>query len=69
MDSTSRDDVRKLLKTFGIGADEAIISYLARSQGMKPLRIRLRMEDISEYPDQEPDERLHFEIIGEVRRT
>jgi ribosomal protein L12E/L44/L45/RPP1/RPP2 len=34
MAESSRDDIRKLLKTFGIQADEAVIAHLARNPVM-----------------------------------
>jgi len=63
----TRDDIRKLLKTFGIGADEAIMDYLPLAPGDEPLRLRVTLEDISTY-NVEPDERLAYSIEAEVRR-
>jgi hypothetical protein len=68
MGNTSRDDIRNLLKSFGLRADEAIIAHLARNPGEKPLKLRLILEDITEYGDAAPSESLHFEIDGEIRR-
>ena len=68
MDDTSRDDSRKLLKTFGIKADEVIIAHLARNPGDKPLRIKLVLEDVTNYGDAKPADALHMEIEGEIRR-
>ena len=65
---TSRDDIRRLLKTFGIQADEAIVAHLARTPGDQPLHVRLTLQDLTDYGDQSPDEPLHFEIEGDVRR-
>ncbi len=67
-DSTSRDDIRKLLKTFGIQADEAVIAHLARNPGEQPLRLRLVLEDITDYRENRPAEPLHLEIEGQIRR-
>jgi hypothetical protein len=69
MESTSRDDMRKLLKTFGIRADEAVIAYLARNPQMKALRIRLALEDLTDYGGISPGESLAFELEGEIGRT
>lgn len=68
MEDSSRDDIRRLLKTFGIQADEAIIAHLARNPGQGPLHIRLRLEDLTDYGDAPPQESLHLEIEGEIHR-
>jgi hypothetical protein len=66
MGNSSRDDIRKLLKTFGIEADERIVAFLARGEGGKPLHLRITLEDLTDYGDNPPDEKLHFEIEGMV---
>jgi hypothetical protein len=66
MDSPSRDDIRRLLKTFGVGADEAVIRHLARTSHPGPFRVRLTLEDLTEYGGDA--ERMRFEVEGEVRR-
>ena len=68
MESPSRDDIRALLKSFGIKADEVIISHLARNPGEKPLSIKLILKDNTDYGDAQPDGPLHLEIEGEIRR-
>ena len=50
MEQSSRNDIRRLLKTFGIQADEAITAHLARHPGEGPLRIRLVLEDLTPLP-------------------
>ena len=67
MDSPARDDIRRLLKTFGVGADEALIRHLARTTYTGPLRVRLVLEDLTDY-GASPGESLHFVVEGEVRR-
>lgn len=62
-----RDDIRRLLKTFGIQADEAVVAHLARNPDAGPLQIRLLLEDLTDYGDRPPDEPLRVEIAGEVR--
>ncbi len=69
MEETSRDDIRKLLKTFGVKADEAIIAHLARNPGSKPLRLRVSLEDLTDYGEDKPAEPLWLEIEGEIRRS
>jgi len=51
MDGNGRDDIRNLLKTFGIKADEIVIAHLARNPGDMPLQIRLILEDRTDYGD------------------
>ena len=45
MEGNGREDIRSLLKTFGIKADEVVIAHLARNPGGIPLQIRLILED------------------------
>ena len=66
--TTSRDDIRQLLKTFGIKADEIVIAHLARNPGAPPLRIRLSIEDLTDYGSHPPDRALHFTLEGDIRR-
>jgi len=68
MDSPSRDDIRRLLKTFGIAADEAILMHLARNPGRDPLRIRLTLADLTDYKGSPPAEALNLEMEGDIRR-
>jgi hypothetical protein len=68
MDGNGRDDIRNLLKTFGIKADEIVIAHLARNPGDVPLQIRLILEDQTDYGGQAPETPLHLEIEGEIRR-
>lgn len=64
---TARDDIRKLLKTFGIQADEAIIRHLERMPDPVTLKIRLVLEDHTDYGTQVPEKPLAFSVEGEVR--
>jgi hypothetical protein len=68
MESTSRDDIRRLLKAFGVKADELIVSHLARTPHAGPLQVALILEDRTDYGATPPAERLRLEIEGEVRR-
>lgn len=67
MEDSSRDDIRRLLKRFGIQADEAVIAYLARNPEAGPLRVRLILEDLTDYGNAPPEEPLHLELEGEIR--
>ncbi len=67
MDQSSRMDIRRLLKTFGIQADEVIMTHLARYAGDRPLRVRISLDDLTDYGDAPPDQPLHLEIEGDIR--
>jgi len=68
MEDNSRDNIRRLLKAFGIKADEVVIAHLARNPGDMPLQIRLILEDRTDYGDHPPETPLHLEIDGEIKR-
>lgn len=68
METSSRDDIRRLLKTFGIRADEALVAHLARTPGGRPLRVRLSLQDLTDYGDEAPPQPLELQIEGEIRR-
>lgn len=68
MESTSRDDIRRLLKGFGIAADEAIVAHLARLPGRRPLHLRITLEDLTDYQGEAPQEPLHLEMEGHIQR-
>jgi hypothetical protein len=66
MDGTSRDDIRSLLKQFGIQADEAVVTHLARNPGVN-LKLRLELKDLTEYGATAPGQPLALALEGEVR--
>jgi hypothetical protein len=68
MDDTTRNDIRKLLKNFGVLADEIITAHIERFPSHLPLHLRLTLEDLTDYGSSSPEESLHMEIEGEVRR-
>lgn len=68
MGDDGRDDIRRLLKEFGVRADGAIVAHLATSPGAAPLRLRFTLEDLTDYGSPAPAQRLHLEIEGYVRR-
>jgi rhamnose utilization protein RhaD (predicted bifunctional aldolase and dehydrogenase) len=68
MDELERKDIRRLLKTFGVQADEALIAHLARNPDVDMVRVRITLEDLTEYGSATPDEPLHVEVEGKVRR-
>jgi hypothetical protein len=67
-EGSSRDDIRRLLKTFGVKADEAILTHLARTPGQSPIRVRLVLQDLTDYGNAPPTASLKLEVEGEIRR-
>lgn len=69
MEEITQNDIRRLLKSFGVQSDQAIAAHLERNPTLPALRLRLVLEDITDYGDSLPPEALHFEIEGVVRRS
>ncbi|NUQ37646.1 MAG: hypothetical protein HUU23_07565 [Caldilineales bacterium] len=68
MDDSSRNDIRRLLKSFGILADEYLIAHLAANPHVQSLRLRISVEDLTDYGDAPPHSPLAIDIVGDVRR-
>jgi hypothetical protein len=69
MSDATREDIRRLLKNFGIQADDAIQAYLDRLPDSIPsIQLRITLEDLTDYGDEPPAGNLHLEIEGAVRR-
>ena len=68
MVGSSRDDIRSLLKEFGVRADEAIVTYLARNPNLELLQLRLTLEDLTDYGDLSPAHPLSLTVEGEISR-
>jgi len=68
MDDSSRNDIRRLLKSFGILADEKLIAHLAANPHVQSLRLRITVEDLTAYGDAPPQTPLAIDIVGDVRR-
>jgi hypothetical protein len=69
MDNPSRNDIRRLVKTFGVRADETILAYLDAHPGDEPLQLRVTLEDVTVYGPNPPAEKLTFAVEGEVQRS
>lgn len=67
MEDESRQDIRRLLKSFGIQADEAIMTHLAQRPNVDVLQLRVTLEDVTDYGDNPPAQPLHVEIESEIR--
>ncbi len=68
MEETSRNDIRRLLKTFGVRADEMILRHLIENPHAPALKLKLVIEDLTDYGSTPPEKPLSLEITGEVRR-
>ena len=68
MEGTAQDDIRRLLRSFGIKADETVTAYLKETSAASPLRLRVLLEDVTDYGASPPADRLRLEVEGEVRR-
>lgn len=67
MQDETRQDIRVLLKKFGVKADEAVVSHLARLDRSVTLRLRLSLEDLTDYGADAPPKPLALRVEGEVR--
>lgn len=68
MEGGARDEIRRLLKTFGIQADEVIVTHLARMPEVDSLQLSLRLEDKTDYGDRPPAQPLRLEVEGSIHR-
>lgn len=68
MDDNSRKDIRALLKTFGVKADETIVGHLAKNPEVQQLKLKVTLEDITDYGDATPSEALSFIVDGQINR-
>lgn len=62
-------DIRSLLKTFGIQADEAINAHLARNPNIGAITVRITLEDLTTYGAEGPSQPLSLEIEGTIRHA
>lgn len=66
-DETAQMDIRRLLKTFGVQADTAIVEHLLNHPDLETLRLRIRLEDLTEYTDPKVQP-LSFIAEGNIHR-
>ena len=64
-DEMCKKDIRGLLKSFGVMADEAIVGHIATNPIVKELNLRVILEDLTEYENAETD-RLSLEITKSI---
>ncbi len=67
MEDNSRKDIRALLKTFGVKADEAIVGHLAKHPDVKQLRLKITLEDETDYANNAV-EPITLVIEGNINR-
>ena len=65
MHSAAHDEIRRLLKEFGLTADETVSAYLIENKPARPIRLRIILEDVTAY-DEPPERSLRVEVVGEV---
>ena len=65
MPSNAHEDIRKLLKEFGLTADETVSAYLIEHKPDRPLRLRIVLEDVTEH-ETAPAEPLRVEVEGVI---
>jgi hypothetical protein len=63
MRSSTHDDIRKLLKQFGLTADETVSAYIIENKPVRPLRLRIVLEEVSDPAAPSP---LRVEVEGQV---
>lgn len=66
MDDNTRQDIRRLLKTFGVKADEALTDHLERNPQVETLRVRVTLEDLTDYGDSEPEGALELTVEEKI---
>ena len=64
-DDMCKKDIRGLLKTFGVMADEAIVGHIAKNPNVNSLSFKVTLDDITEYEDSNT-ERLSLEITKSI---
>jgi hypothetical protein len=69
MEDNSRKGIRRLLKTFGIKADEAMVAYLARHPEIDELPVRITLESLSNYHNGKRAERLQLVVEDTIERN
>jgi hypothetical protein len=68
MEDNSRKSIRRMLKIFGIKADETLVAHLALNPNVAALKIRITLEDLTDYGDSPPQDPLSVTIDDEIQR-
>tara|TARA_B100000497_G_C7581497_1_gene350060 strand:- start:164 stop:373 length:210 start_codon:yes stop_codon:yes gene_type:complete len=64
-DEICKKDIRGLLKTFGVMADEAIVGHIAKNPNVNTLNFKVTLEDLTKYDD-ENTEKLSLEVTKSI---
>lgn len=68
MDDHSRKDIRRILKRFGIKADEEMVAHLARNPSVEKINVRITLEDLTDYGDAQTEGQLNLSIEDQISR-
>jgi len=68
MEDNSRKSIRRMLKIFGIKADETLVTHLALNPNVASLKIRITLQDLTDYGDSPPQDPLSVTIDDEIQR-
>jgi hypothetical protein len=68
MSQSGPTEIRQLLKIFGIQVDKEVSNFLADYPEYETIRIRLTLEDISDYGERPPTDMVNLKIEGEIGR-
>lgn len=66
MEDNIRRDIRRLLKTFGVQADDALSDHIARNPDVAAFRVRVTLEDLTDYGNAAPQGTLELQIEEEI---
>lgn len=68
MDDHSRKDIRRILKRFGIKADEEMVAHMARNPSVEKINVRITLEDLTDYGDAQTEGQLNLSIEDQISR-
>ncbi len=68
MEEERNQDIRRLLRTFGVKADAAIQAYLEQHHEIETLHVRVVLQDLTDHSGHPSVEPLHLEVEGEIHR-
>ena len=64
-DDMCKKDIRALLKTFGVMADEAIVGHITKNPSAEILKLKVTLEDMTDYGDNNV-EILELEVTKDI---
>lgn len=66
MEDNTRREIRRLLKSFGVQADNALMDHIARNPNVGSFRVRVTLEDLTDYGEAPKQGALGLEIEEEI---